>query len=169
MNRKLVATIAVLASTSTVFAQSSYIGVNLTQTDIDLGLFDVKSEALIFRLGKNLSDNFALETRWGSGINEDEIGDATFEVDYMIGAYGTYKFAPDATVSPYGLLGYTKSKLIGRNATTEVSVTDEGYSYGIGVDFKVSDNGNINLEYTKYLDQDDSDASGFSLGFNFSF
>ena len=46
---------------------------------------------------------------------------------------------------------------------------DSDFSYGVGIDFNVTDNVAINAEYMNYLDGSLFELSGFSLGARFAF
>ena len=117
---------------------------------------------------------------------------AEFEADTELDdLYGLFLRAgmPAGSFYPYVLLGYTEGKgetssgrfvasgnvngLTGRQTlTAELERDDEtesDLSYGVGVDYRFNDSVAVNAEWISYLDKDDAQISGLTLGLVYSF
>ena len=142
---------------------------------------DFKPTALITRFGYYFHPNYSVEGRLGFGLQDDtqflpEFGvaglDAKFELDSIMGVYGTGHFNLSESSSLYGVLGVS-----GVEVTTSVpafpaatSTGDEtSISYGIGADIGIGKNFILNIEYMKYLDKDNFDLGVIGAGAVFNF
>ncbi len=161
--------ISALAFSAALAHADSYVTANYSAISSDQGSLDIDSDALIFRMGTKVHKNFSIEARWGAGTNTESIAPASYEMDYLIGGYINYLVQPDADFTPYTLLGYSKSKFVGRIHSVSSSLTEESYSYGIGLSYKIGSNGYTNIEYAKLLSTDYTDSQSLTVGVGFSF
>jgi opacity protein-like surface antigen len=91
------------------------------------------------------------------------------ELDKLVSLLG--KLSLGGTVSPYLLLGISDVELTTNNAGT---AEGDGLSFGVGIDFAVSEKLAIGLEYISYIDEDvvgggEATLSAVSLGVNYKF
>ena len=189
MNNKLISTLlasTLIFVTGTVSAGSegkSYIGVqygigNYSEKNISK---DFKPTALIGRFGYFFQPNYSIEGRFGTGIKGDtqflpEFGlgglKAKFELDSILGVYGTGHIILSDSASLYGVLGVSrvvaKASVPGFPAADS---TDEktSISYGIGADFNISKTSSLNFEYMRYIDKTDFDLGIIGAGVSFGF
>lgn len=136
---------------------------------------------LIGRFGRYLHPNFSLEGRLGIGLQDDtqflpELGvsgqDATLELDYILGVYGTGHFNLTDSFSVYGVLGASSVKgtaSLPSFPAIKSTENNSSVSYGIGADLGISNNIALNLEYMMYLDKPEYDLSVIGLGIVFDF
>lgn len=182
--KKMIAVLLLLAASSAFAAEPPapgfYAGVNYTNTDYkESGFPTVNPAALVFKLGKELNPNIAIEGRLGIGMFDDSIGIAgippitvSLDIDNFYGVY--FKgMLPTGSITPYGLIGWTKGKLTATATNGVISVSasdsDSSMSYGIGVDFQMSKTAALNLEYGQLLKGDGYKLNGFSAGVTFKF
>ena len=134
---------------------------------------------LMARLGGYLTPNFTIEGRLGSGLKDDthklpEFGNNNFslELDSLLGVYGTGHFNLSEKSSVYGVLG--GSKVEGTSSlpdftSLESSEDNSGISYGIGVDIGFGSSWILNIEYMRYLDDDNFNLDVGSIGVAYRF
>lgn len=179
--KKIIVTLLLLVASSAFAAEPGfYAGVNYAQTDYkQSGFPTVSPTALVFKLGKELNPNLAIEGRLGIGLSDDSVGidlgipvTVGLDIDNFYGVYLKGRL-PIGTVTPYGLIGWTKGKLTATVAGGGISVSgsdsDSGVSYGLGVDFPVGKTTAINLEYAQLLKGDGYKINGISVGLAFRF
>lgn len=127
----------------------------------------INPDAATLRVGGE-SGPLGLEVRGSVGLDSDTKNGIKYKMDNMYGGYLKLS-APVATnVRPYIIGGYTKVKStahVDRGlVTVKKSDTSDGGSWGAGLDLAVSDSLALNLEYMRYLNQDNMELSGISLG-----
>ena len=165
-------------------APGFYAGVNYTSTDYkESGFPTVSPTALTFKLGKELNPNLAIEGRLGIGLSDGNTSiivpgippvtvDLSLDIDNFYGVY-LKGMLPTGSITPYGLIGWTKGKLTatatGGGLSASYSDSDSSVSYGIGVDFQMSKTAALNLEYGQLLKGDGYKLNGFSAGVTFKF
>lgn len=134
---------------------------------------------LVGRFGRFFTPNFSIEGRLGFDQDDDtqnlsEFGnrDATLELERLYGLYGTGHINITESSSIYGVLGFSEVKgttsipsIPGLESTEENS----SVSYGIGADIGIGSSWALNIEYIRYLDDDDFDLDAASIGATFSF
>ncbi|MEE4186596.1 MAG: porin family protein [Gammaproteobacteria bacterium] len=111
------------------------------------------------RFGRFFTENLSAEARIGVGIGGEDSG---FEAKNYQGAYARWGVSATQTLYPYGILGYSRAKAKGTG-------TESGFSYGFGVDFRLEDGIDINVEYLALLDTSDVELEGLLLSFTKSF
>ncbi len=179
----LIGSLILSAGAASVSAENYYFGAQFAQTtyeqsgtsanpSADDGEAD--PNAIILIGGYNFSENIALEGRLGFDGGDDDFnfnsgGSIGIEVDQLVSILA--KFSLGSSVSPYLLVGFSDIEL--ESAGGQV-VEGDGVSFGVGVDFSVSENTAIALEYVQYADFDisgggDAEFSAVSLGVNFGF
>ena len=72
------------------------------------------------------------------------------------------------TFYPYAVLGYTRGELEASVMGFTVSESESDTSFGLGADFNF-EGFTLNVEYLNYLDKDEAEISGVSIGFSKSF
>ena len=162
------------------WAAGPYIGGNYSQIQYDNEEFDtdtLKIDAATVNAGFEFSDYIALEARGGVGLDEDSQGIADFELDHLYGGYLKLGAPISDTVRPYVIGGYTKAKgtvsADGEVAGVTYSFSDsENFEYesiGAGLDLNITDTLGANLEYMRYIDTDEEEISGISVGLRSAF
>lgn len=131
----------------------------------------------IFRIGSMGENGVGFEGRVGMGLSDDDIsefdpflGDISLEleVDTVLGLYLVAQTRSGAA-SLYGIIGFTQVDFSievdgGILGSASDSDDESDLSYGFGVNFDVSDQASINVEFMQYLDKDDFEASAISVG-----
>ena len=144
-----------------------YVGASVGFMDLEFGNSNIDAglNHLEGRLGGYLNEFLAAEGRIGVGAVGDEIGATDIDLRYLVGGY-LRAGAPlsDNKLFPYVLLGFTR-------ADVEVgSVTDSetDASFGLGADIALGGLG-LSVEYVEYVDKNQYDLSGFSVGLKTNF
>lgn len=142
--------------------EGAYIGGGLTEANIDFdGGGEAEPTALFARVGYQINDIFAVEGRIGTGFDDDE----NVEVEEMLGVYAKAGIPTSIGLYPYAMIGVTSGEIsVGR-----FSDDDSDLSYGIGVDYWVTPQFSVGLEYMDYLEVDGADITGLTLGANYRF
>ncbi|MZR61333.1 porin family protein [Alcanivorax sp. DP30] len=162
------------------WATGPYVGGSYSQIQYDNEEFDtdtLKIDAATVNAGFEVTDFLALEARGGVGLNEDSQGIADFELDHLYGGYVKLGAPISDTVRPYVIGGYTKAKgtvsADGEVAGVTYSFSDsenfEDESWGAGLDMNITDTLGANLEYMRYIDTDEEEISGISVGLRSAF
>jgi opacity protein-like surface antigen len=173
-------TLMVSALPLSVLAQGPYVGGSYTEleyADPDNDGPELEPSAAYLRLGMEPNAHIGLEARGGFGLSADERDDFELEQDHFYGGYLTLGAPVGDAFRPYAIAGYTKSRYTVRatssgllgTSTTEETETRDGESWGAGFDVALSDQMALNVEYMRYLDKDDLELSGLSLGLRSAF
>jgi outer membrane immunogenic protein len=138
------------------------------------GFEEVNPTALIGRFGKYLNNSFALEGRFGIGLQDDSVSifgtDVSLDIDTLFGIYGVGHVNINDTSSVYGLIGFTQAEAtVSAPGFISESGDESGVSFGVGADIGLGSNIALNVEYTQYLNKSDFDLSAIGLGIIFSF
>lgn len=149
---------------------SGYYGGNATFINYsEQGLPDMEFTGLSIVAGQTINDNLAAEVRFGFGTNYESLTYEGVNVDLRIDKFmGVYlKYASEITgkVSPYAILGYTDAKAEIAGLGVTVSSSESDMSFGVGVDFGLSEETSLNIEYMKLIDKSTFSADGISVGF----
>lgn len=146
-------------------AQELYIGGNLALLDAGSGGEDVSLDTAYGRFGAFFNENFSLEGRLGIGVRDDSINVFGFERDvsleYLFSVMGRAGFELSDVVYPYFALGYSQAEVDVEGFNTD---SESDVSYGLGADFSITDTLSINVEYTNYIDKNDVELDGFTVG-----
>ena len=170
---------AVALSTNSVFADTAstkYAGFQFaTTTYTEDGISEeFNPTAIVARFGANVSDNFSIEGRLGTGVRNDTVNvagmyDVKMEIDRLVGVYGVGHINFNKSSSVYGLFGFSEAKATFSSPSSpelgSVSHDDTGFSFGVGADFGIgNDVVALNIEYVQYLNKSDFDVSALSFG-----
>lgn len=156
----------------------SYAALQLSQVEYsESGAPDLEPTALTARLGANLSPNFGLELRVGTGLGDDSVSAGseklTLELDNAISAYARVMAPMGERFTAYAMVGLTRSKLTAkfRDAMGSFSMSDSetDLSYGVGGELLLNVNTFVSVEYARLLDGDDYDLDALSIGVGFRF
>ncbi|HLT14327.1 MAG TPA: porin family protein [Marinobacter sp.] len=179
MNTKkslLMASIATagIAMASTASAQDMYksgvgglyAGVNYTFMNADFdGIADADVGTLSGKVGVMATEYFGVEARAGFGVDDDRIGSADVSLDNFFGGYATFNMVNESPVTPYAVLGFTRTEV----EVGSLADDDSDFSYGAGVNFAFAQNLSANLEYMRYYDDSDVTLDGIGLGMQINF
>lgn len=166
--------IASMGLSSAALANDMYFGggfaaTKYTETGIDE---DASLNVLLGKFGTKFNDNFAAEARIGFGLGDDTIDvfgyDATVKLKNFYGVYLKAGIPVSDTFYPYAVLGYTRGEIEASVMGFTVSESESDTSFGLGADFNF-DSFTLNVEYLNYLDKDEAEISGISIGFSKSF
>lgn len=134
---------------------------------------------LVGRFGKFFTPNFSVEGRLGFDLDDDtqslpEFGnrDFTLELERLYGIYGTGHFNFTDSFSIYGVLGFSEVRgtaSIPSFPGLESTEDNSSVSFGIGADLGIGSNWALNVEYMRYLDDDDYELDAANLGATYSF
>jgi len=187
-NRIIIALLAsaLIIITGTVSASTegkSYIGVqygigNYSEKNISK---DFKPTALIGRFGYFFQPDFSIEVRIANGLKGDtqflsEFGisglKAKFELNSILGVYGTGHVSLSDKASLYGALGV--SRVEAKASVPDFPAADStdektSISYGVGANFNISKSAGLNFEYMRYIDKTDFDLGIIGAGLSFFF
>lgn len=181
--KKYTTAMVLLGALSTPVMASNYGGVQYNMaTYEESGFPDAEPTALTGIIGKNFTDNFAVEGRFGFGMSSGDINftqsgldfKGELEIDSFMSIFAKGSTPMGANAKLYGLVGITNAKVTA--TVTEVSTgisgsasdTETDLSYGFGVEFG-SGKTTGTLEYVHYIDTDNGSISSINLGANFKF
>ncbi|WP_164503657.1 outer membrane beta-barrel protein [Pleionea sediminis] len=161
MNKKLIGLSAASLLSMSLYA-GDYVGVSYKMVEVSEGSFSIEPSAIDGKYGHMLTNNIALESRFGIGVADDEdVG-----IDSMIGIFGAYHFKLDSIVTPYAIAGFSSTEL---SVPGGDSVTRNDFSYGIGADISIDKKSSISVEYVQYFDKDFLEGTAISAGWTYSF
>ncbi len=159
-------------------ATNHYFGISYFQnssefTD-DNGSFISHLENINLRYGYKMFKYLAVEGLFGfSEEKTDDSGDVSLQNDYLVGIFARGNLSlPIENVTVYGLVGTSRAKYsssvdsqTGSSTTTAfASTTKNGVSYGAGVELFGAPNTAFHIEWTRYLNIDDTVSEGWVLG-----
>jgi outer membrane immunogenic protein len=179
MTKTLIAVLLV-GSSATAYAAGPYVGLNYSQYELksDATNNTLNPTGATVRGGYEFNDIFALEARIGTGIEADTrssgLGTAEFELDRIYGGYVKLSVPVFEMFRPYAIGGYSEAR--GRTSLRSGGIllsrdtdTEEGESYGLGVDASLGRAIGFNVEYMRYLDQNNYELNAVSAGIRSSF
>ena len=189
MNNRVIITLlasTIIFMTGTVSADSEakrYIGVqygsgNYSEKDISK---DFKPAALVARFGYFFQPSYSVEGRIGKGVKSDtqflpEFGlgglDARFELDSILGIYGTGHINLTASSSLYAVLGVSlieATASVPEFCAAKCTEQKSSISYGLGADFNISKRMKLNIEYMRYIEKTNFDLDVIGAGLTFGF
>lgn len=172
MNAKILIAAVALVSSNAVFAATNpgdvYAGASYSTMTAKESPFSLDFGVLNGFAGYQINDYLAVEGRVGVGIADESVdlfedGSVDVGVDYTAQALvkGSYHFSD--VVSAYGIAGVAKNKYSFSQGNQSDSSSDTGLTYGVGVQFAISGNSALNLEYQKLPDMDMDDDAGISV------
>jgi opacity protein-like surface antigen len=172
MNRTIKFAVLALGLSSMAAAQAQqalYVGASVSRFDLSInGLSNAKPSAFSLKLGEQMNPNFAAEVRLGKGMSGDSISGADVKVNSYYGFYAKGILPVTNEFSAYGLLGYTRGKVTVNRPGNSASDTDGGLSYGLGVDYMITKNASVGLEWARLFKGSvgglDYKVNGLALG-----
>jgi len=162
---KALLTASIVSASFSASAADLYAGGSYAVLDSD----DVTLNAIYGRFGASFNDNISAEARLGFGVGDDSVDGIKVELDNLYGVYVRGGIPAGEVFYPYAILGYSKAKGTASGFGVSVSDSESDLSYGVGADFNVNETFKINAEYMSYVDKDDFELTGFSVGVAFSF
>jgi len=166
-------------------SSGSYWGLEYSQTDTDLTLPSVGAngpttvnekptlDSFIFRGGHYLANYLAVEFHFGSSLTEEsQTGARSAKARSIVGAFvrGNLPLHKQNT-NLYFLLGGSRVEVkleepvSTANPSGVRTITGTGFSYAFGVELYASPTTALNIEYTRYLSEDDATIGSVSIGF----
>jgi opacity protein-like surface antigen len=125
------------------------------------------------RFGYNVDKNFAFELLGAANLDSasGKIGSTaiTAQVASTTGLYLKAKAPITDELSIFGRLGRTYSKVSASSAYAKAGTEGAGWSTGLGVEYKISKNIYLGLDYMSYVNVNDIaiTAPSVSIGYNF--
>lgn len=177
---RLITIVAITMSSINAIAEISlYAGLGASRINIsgNDGSVDINPDSITLntvnaKFGAQLTKHLQAEIRGGLGSKDATVEALGVKVDLKLEHfYGAYIKAgvPDLeSFFPYILLGYTEIELEGSSGGVSVSESDNDFSYGVGIDFKLSDRVSINTEFANLYDKT-SKWNALTAGIVFNF
>ena len=170
-------TLATPALSEAQYFDHFYLGLGLGTNSYDVSdnaqQFNGNINSIYAIAGVTLNSYIDLETRLGTGLFRDEYGinDQKIKVGLssMYGFYGKAKLGIFDLVTPYAMLGVTRSTIKPKsNNYGKMSVSETDISYGAGIEFNFFPI-SVHIEYLNYLDTSQYGLAGFNLNFTTKF
>jgi len=181
MKSKIIA-ISVGLACSGAFAQSkskddaAYIELGYTSaqynTDEVPGLSN--SNQLRITLGKNISENYAIEGVYANGMSDSSNAGNTVNVR-LASSYGLY-VKPKMDISDVfelfarvGYFNYKANGTVPSDTTQNSSASGTSLSYGLGASMKIANNIYGNLDWMQVYKKEGTDIKGMGLSIGYKF
>lgn len=166
---------SIIAIPFQVFASSevdAYLGIGYGVGEYSAeGVPDFNPSGMVVRFGGIFNRYFAIEGRFGVGLEEDTQNingvDVSVELDTLMGAYGVGHIYFGKSSSVYGLIGISRVEGTVKAPSipgATASDNENDLSYGIGVDVGITQSISLNIEYVSYVTKTDLDLSAIGLG-----
>lgn len=152
------------------YKSKPYAGGNISGVDLSVtgGPDDLSLVTGYARFGARFDDYFSLEWRIGTGLQDDDIDvlgvNSEVSLDLFYGAYVLGGLPVTEDIYPYVLIGYTQAEVELNSRDSSDEYEEHDVSFGVGINFDVSNQFAINLEYLQYLKEDGVELSGPALG-----
>lgn len=151
-----------------------YFGLGYSEISVNPeGSSDVKPTAVVLKLGSQVNQNFAVEGRYATSLESDEVSvlgvPVDVELDNYYGVYAKGIIPLVAGISAYGLVGYTNIEMKSSVAGFSATGSEDDFSYGAGLDFALGKTVSLNLEWAKLISADNYEVEAVTLGANFMF
>lgn len=148
-----------------------YVGADYMQGTFEVDGIDgdANPSALFVRGGYQFNPYFAAEARVGTGLDSDDFHGFKTEIENFVGIYAKLGLPTEIGLYPYVIAGVTDGevKVSGRGISD--TEDDNDISLGIGLQYVVDRNWAVGVEYMKYMDTDDFEISGLSIGATYKF
>ena len=171
----VLALVAIGAQAQT-YGELGYTSMTFKETK-DGNAIKVSPSAIRGILGYELNPNLALE-----GMAAFGIGDATFKiggeslsgfklkVDNIFGVYLKPKMKLNDAIEIFGRVGYARLKgTLTFTGLGSESASDNGFSYGAGLNYAIDSKTSLNVDYMQYLNKDGVKFNGFTFGAGYKF
>ncbi|MEX0729211.1 MAG: porin family protein [Aquisalimonadaceae bacterium] len=140
--------------------ENFYVGIDLHNWSLDpdggSGWSDIGIRG---KLGAKIAQQVSLEGHLATG-GSDRANGTTLELDELYGLFVRGDIPISRYAGLYGLVGYSTLKVSAFGG----SDTDSGVSFGVGGDFKVSNDTSLNIDWIRYIGETDYEYSALSLG-----
>ena len=131
--------------------QGPYVGFSVGQFNYkEKGLQDINPGIGQFRFGAYLNENLAIEGRVGRSLGWTTVDGFGLEVQNLYGGYLKGIVPVSRGFSLYGIAGLTAVQLHRDYGTLHSN--DNGFTYGVGAEFKFPNRMVISAEYVRLLD-----------------
>jgi opacity protein-like surface antigen len=127
---------------------------------------------LMARVGRYIvQDNFALEARFGTGLESDGLGpESSVDIDRIYGGYGVFHLPVAERTSLYALAGFSSIEIdVTESDGSSARIDETDLSYGIGADVALTKKLYGYAEFVRYHDEDRFDLEGLSAGVLYQF
>lgn len=137
------------------------------------GFSSASITALDIGFGTQVNDHLAIGGKFLIGVADGSVSYQGFDIDVGLDWAYTLEVKPtlplNDRVSLYAVLGFTSGEVTADSGGYEVSDSDSGLTYGVGLYSKIDNDFALRFEYAKYLELETADISGFNLGIQKNF
>lgn len=120
--------------------------------------------ALQGRLGYKFTPMFGVEGEAAFGISDDTVSGVDVEMKHEVGVFGVVTAPISPSFDLFARAGYTGASF----DTTLGDVDTDGFAYGVGGQYNVTEKDGIRLDWTRH-DHDDAEADVWSVGYSRKF
>ena len=183
MLKKIAVALMGLGCSMAVFSaqadQPLYFGAQYSQQSVDDADWDFGLVSGV--AGYKFNDIFAIEGRFGVGVQDEEYSGALTRVklgiDNSYSVLGKASWPLLETLSVYGIAGFNKTKydinINDEDGILDDSHSEDGLIYGAGAELRITSNLSINFEYAVLPelgdDEDNLDVDSLSAGITYRF
>lgn len=148
-----------------------YVGGGVTEGkfEIDGVNGDSNPTAVFARAGYQVNPYLAAEARLGTGLDSDKFHGIKTEIENFYGIYAKVGLPTSVGLYPYAIVGLTQGELKASYARFSDTQDESDVSMGVGLEYAFDQHFSLGLEYMKYMDTNDFEFSGVSLGGNYKF
>ena len=119
------------------------------------------------RLGFVISQNVVIETQFAApGTESDASSTVDFQNLFDFLVQGVY---PIGKANLYGVLGVSSVRISTEYAGRTFSGRENGFSYGLGANYRFSSRWAVNADYIQYLDKSTIKVGGYTVGVTYYF
>ncbi|WP_455221315.1 porin family protein [Kaarinaea lacus] len=119
------------------------------------------------RLGFVISQNVVVETQFAApGTETESGGEVDFQNMFNFLVQGVY---PIGKANLYGVLGLSSVRTSRKYAGRTFSGRENGFSYGVGANYRINKHLAINGDYIQYLDKSIMKLGAVSVGLTYYF
>ena len=136
------------------------VGVNAEQTNTHRFGKD-KTLGATMKMGYDFSEYFGLELRGSKSLTKED----QLTHDYSVGAYLKPQYPVSKDLTIYGLVGYGQNRVTYENELAEQGIrnnrtTQNGFSYGLGVDYMLDESWSAFADATRLIDKKTTKLEG---------
>lgn len=132
---------------------------------------EMSTTALRALFGYKVSPKFSIEGLAATALSSSTIApNAKVNIDHVLGIYAkpTIKITPE--VEGFIRIGYVQTKAsIYFNGEQLDIATQNGFSYGLGMNYELGKTTFLNLDYMFYINNNELKTSGFTAGLDYQF
>lgn len=152
---------ALLIAAPAAFAQGDA-ELSASYSRVDTGAADLG--ALTGRGSYFFTRHLGIEGEASIGIQDDDVGIGTVELDHSLGAFGVVRAPVSDQFHLFGRVGYATSELSASVPGLGSGSADfDGLAYGVGAKYFITERFGLRGDFTKF-DGDDGDADVISVG-----